>query len=102
MHRTAKFRRLLFILLLFLLVIPGCGSKRPLLSQPVQTLSCVETTSAPTILPHESGKFLICWTDYEKDATCLRVIDIAADKITASYDLPGYWEIQGGPFADGS
>lgn len=102
MHRTAKFRRSLFILLLFLLVISGCGSKRPLLSQPVQTLSCVETTSAPTILPHESGKFLICWTDYEKDATCLRVIDIAADKITASYDLPGYWEIQGGPFADGS
>ena len=102
MRHNAKFRNFLCVALLFLLFIPGCAIKKPLLSRPIQPLDCIEAAYAPIILPHEDGKMLACWTDYEENKTYLRVIDIGADKVIAFRDLPGSWSVQGGPFTDGS
>ena len=88
--------------LCLLLALSGCGGEKPLLDQPIKTLTCVEPTALPTLVPLGDGRVLAGWVDYENEMTHLSVVDVAADKELAAQTLEGCWELQTEQFSDGS
>ena len=92
----------LVLALCLLLTLAGCGGKKPLLEQPIQSLTCVQPVSFPTMISRGGGQALIGWTDYEENVTHLSVIDIAKDRETASRQLEGCWDLQAETFTDGT
>ena len=88
--------------LCLLLALAGCGGEKPLLDQPIKTLTCVEPTALPTLVPLGDGRVLAGWVDYENEMTHLSVVDVAADKELAAQTLEGCWELQTEQFTDGS
>ena len=88
--------------LCLLLALSGCGGEKPLLDQPIKTLTCVEPTALPTLVPLGDGRVLAGWVDYENEMTHLSVVDVAADKELAAQTLEGCWELQTEQFTDGS
>ncbi len=88
--------------LCLVLALAGCGGEKPLLDQPIKTLSCVEPSALPTIVPMDGGRVLAGWVDYDKETTSLAVLDVAQDQSIASRELEGCWELQTERFTDGS
>ena len=88
--------------LCLLLALAGCGGEKPLLDQPIKTLTCVEPAALPTLVPLSGGRVLAGWVDYERETTYLSVVDVAADKELAAQTLEGCWELQSEQFSDGS
>lgn len=88
--------------LCLLLALAGCGGEKPLLDQPIKTLTCVEPTALPILVPLSGGRVLAGWVDYEREMTYLSVVDVAADKELAAQTLEGCWELQSEQFTDGS
>ena len=88
--------------LCLLLALSGCGGEKPLLEQPIKTLTCVEPTALPTLVPLGDGRVLAGWVDYENEMTHLSVVDVAADKELAAQTLEGCWELQTEQFTAGS
>ena len=41
---------------LSMLALSGCGGEKPLLDQPIKTLTCVEPTALPTLVPLGDGR----------------------------------------------
>ena len=87
--------------LCLLLTLAGCGGEKPLLDQPIQTLSCVEPGALATVVPMGQGQVLAGWVDYDREVTTLTIVDVARDQVTASRELEGCWELQGTRFTDG-
>ena len=100
--RKSHFLAPLVLALCLLLTLAGCGGKKPLLEQPIQSLTCVQPVSFPTMISRGGGQALIGWTDYEENVTHLSVIDIAKDRETASRQLEGCWDLQAETFTDGT
>ena len=88
--------------LCLLLALSGCGGEKPLLDQPIKTLTCVEPTALPTLVPLGDGRVLAGWVDYENEMTHLSVVDVVADKELAAQTLEGCWELQTEQLTDGS
>lgn len=87
--------------LCLVLTLAGCGGEKPLLDQPVKTLSCVQSAAMPTLLPLGDGRVLAGWVDYDRAITSLAVVDIATDRTVTSRELEGCWELQEQQFSDG-
>lgn len=87
--------------LCLVLTLAGCGGEKPLLDQPVKTLSCVQSAAMPTLLPLGDGRVLAGWVDYDRAITSLAVVDVAADRTVTSRELEGCWELQEQQFSDG-
>lgn len=88
--------------LCLVLTLAGCGGEKPLLDQPVKTLSCVQSAAMPTLLPPlGDGRVLAGWVDYDRAITSLAVVDIATDRTVTSRELEGCWELQEQQFSDG-
>lgn len=87
--------------LCLVLTLAGCGGEKPLLDQPVKTLSCVQSAAMPTLLPLGDGRVLAGWGDYDRAITSLAVVDIATDRTVTSRELEGCWELQEQQFSDG-
>lgn len=87
--------------LCLVLTLAGCGGEKPLLDQPVKTLSCVQSAAMPTLLPLGDGRVLAGWVDYDRAITSLAVLDIATDRTVTSRELEGCWELQEQQFSDG-
>ena len=91
----------LLVALCLVLTLAGCGGEKPLLDQPVKTLSCVQSAAMPTLLPLGDGRVLAGWVDYDRAITSLAVVDIATDRTVTSRELEGCWELQEQQFSDG-
>lgn len=87
--------------LCLVLTLAGCGGEKPLLDQPVKTLSCVQSAAMPTLLPLGDGRVLAGWVDYDRAITSLAVVDVATDRTVTSRELEGCWELQEQQFSDG-
>lgn len=87
--------------LCLVLTLAGCGGEKPLLDQPVKTLSCVQSAAMPTLLPLGDGRVMAGWVDYDRQLTSLAVVDIATDRTVTSRELEGCWELQEQQFSDG-
>lgn len=87
--------------LCLVLTLAGCGGEKPLLDQPVKTLSCVQSAAVPTLLPLGDGRVLAGWVDYDRAITSLAVVDVATDRTVTSRELEGCWELQEQQFSDG-
>ena len=87
--------------LCLVLTLAGCGGEKPLLDQPVKTLSCVQSAAMPTLLPLGNGRVLAGWVDYDRAITSLAVVDIATDRTVTSRELEGCWELQEQQLSDG-
>jgi len=87
--------------LCLVLTLAGCGGGKPLLDQPVKTLSCVQSAAMPTLLPLGDGRVLAGWVDYDRAITSLAVVDVATDRTVTSRELEGCWELQEQQFSDG-
>ena len=87
--------------LCLVLTLAGCGGEKPLLAQPVKTLSCVQSAAMPTLLPLGDGRVLAGWVDYDRAITSLAVVDVATDRTVTSRELEGCWELQEQQFSDG-
>ena len=87
--------------LCLVLTLAGCGGEKPLLDQPVKTLSCVQSAAMPTLLPLGDGRVLAGWVDYDRQLTSLAVVDIATDRTVSYRELEGCWELQEQQFSDG-
>lgn len=87
--------------LCLVLTLAGCGGEKPLLDQPVRTLSCVQSAAMPTLLPLGDGRVLAGWVDYDRAITSLAVVDVATDRTVTSRELEGCWELQEQQFSDG-
>ena len=87
--------------LCLVLTLAGCGGEKPLLDQPVKTLSCVQSAAMPTLLPLGDGRVMAGWVDYDLQLTSLAVVDIATDRTVTSRELEGCWELQEQQFSDG-
>ena len=83
------------------LTLAGCGGEKPLLDQPVKTLSCVQSAAMPTLLPLGDGRVMAGWVDYDRQLTSLAVVDVATDRTVTSRELEGCWELQEQQFSDG-
>ena len=79
--------------LCLLLALSGCGGEKPLLDQPIKTLTCVEPTALPTLVPLGDGRVLAGWVVYEKVMTHLSVVDVAADNELGAQTLEGCWDL---------
>lgn len=87
--------------LCLVLTLAGCGGEKPLLDQPVKTLSCVQSAAMPTLLPLGDGRVLAGWVDYDRAITSLAVVDVATDRTVSYRELEGCWELQEQQFSDG-
>ena len=87
--------------LCLVLTLAGCGGEKPLLDQPVKTLSCVQSAAMPTLLPLGDGRVMAGWVDYDLQLTSLAVVDVATDRTVTSRELEGCWELQEQQFSDG-
>lgn len=87
--------------LCLVLTLAGCGGEKPLLDQPVKTLSCVQSAAMPTLLPLGDGRVMAGWVDYDRAITSLAVVDVATDRTVTSRELEGCWELQEQQFSDG-
>ena len=87
--------------LCLVLTLAGCGGEKPLLDQPVKTLSCVQSAAMPTLLPLGDGRVMAGWVDYDRQLTSLAVVDVATDRTVTSRELEGCWELQEQQFSDG-
>lgn len=87
--------------LCLVLTLAGCGGEKPLLDQPVKTLSCVQSAAMPTLLPLGDGRVMAGWVDYDRQLTSLAVVDIATDRTVSYRELEGCWELQEQQFSDG-
>ena len=87
--------------LCLVLTLAGCGGEKPLLDQPVKTLSCVQSAAMPTLLPLGDGRVMAGWVDYDQQLTSLAVVDIATDRTVSYRELEGCWELQEQQFSDG-
>lgn len=87
--------------LCLVLTLASCGGEKPLLDQPVKTLSCVQSAAMPTLLPLGDGRVLAGWVDYDRAITSLAVVDVATDRTVTSRELEGCWELQEQQFSDG-
>lgn len=87
--------------LCLVLTLAGCGGEKPLLDQPVKTLSCVQSAAMPMLLPLGDGRVLAGWVDYDRAITSLAVVDVATDRTVTSRELEGCWELQEQQFSDG-
>ena len=87
--------------LCLVLTLAGCGGEKPLLDQPVKTLSCVQSAAMPTLLPLGDGRVLAGWVDYDRAITSLAVVDVATERTVTSRELEGCWELQEQQFSDG-
>ena len=87
--------------LCLVLTLAGCGGEKPLLDQPVKTLSCVQSAAMPTLLPLGDGRVMAGWVDYDRQLTSLAVVDVATDRTVTSRELEGCWELQEQQFRDG-
>lgn len=87
--------------LCLVLTLADCGGEKPLLDQPVKTLSCVQSAAMPTLLPLGDGRVLAGWVDYDRAITSLAVVDVATDRTVTSRELEGCWELQEQQFSDG-
>lgn len=87
--------------LCLVLTLASCGGEKPLLDQPVKTLSCVQSAAMPTLLPLGDGRVLAGWVDYDRAITSLVVVDVATDRTVTSRELEGCWELQEQQFSDG-
>ena len=87
--------------LCLVLTLAGCGGEKPLLDQPVKTLSCVQSAAMSTLLPLGDGRVLAGWVDYDRAITSLAVVDVATDRTVTSRELEGCWELQEQQFSDG-
>ena len=87
--------------LCLVLTLAGCGGEKPLLDQPVKTLSCVQSAAMPTLLPLGDGRVLAGWVDYDRAITSLAVVDVATDRTVTSRELEDCWELQEQQFSDG-
>lgn len=87
--------------LCLVLTLAGCGGEKPLLDQPVKTLSCVQSAAMPTLLSLGDGRVLAGWVDYDRAITSLAVVDVATDRTVTSRELEGCWELQEQQFSDG-
>ena len=82
--------------LCLVLTLAGCGGEKPLLDQPVKTLSCVQSAAMPTLLPLGDGRVMAGWVDYDRAIT-----SVATDRTVTSRELEGCWELQEQQFSDG-
>lgn len=87
--------------LCLVLTLASCGGEKPLLDQPVKTLSCVQSAAMPTLLPLGDGRVLAGWVDYDRAITSLAVVDVATDRTVSYRELEGCWELQERQFSDG-
>ena len=87
--------------LCLVLTLAGCGGEKPLLDQPVKTLSCVQSAAMPTLFPLGDGRVMAGWVDYDLQLTSLAVVDVATDRTVTSRELEGCWELQEQQFSDG-
>ena len=58
--------------LCLLLALSGCGGEKPLLDQPIKTLTCVEPTALPTLVPLGDGRVLAGWVLIPLCSTIIR------------------------------
>ena len=101
MRKLTRLFALMLALTTLCLTLAGCGGEKPLLDQPVKTLSCVQSAAMPTLLPLGDGRVLAGWVDYDRAITSLAVVDIATDRTVTSRELEGCWELQEQQFSDG-
>lgn len=98
-----KTKKLILILLALCLLLAGCGNEQqsPQSREPVRALQCIQPSALSGIYPVGGVRVAVCWADYEKEKTSLRIVDVNADTAVCTADLGGTWSLKEQTFADG-
>lgn len=97
-----KVKKCLVAILALCLLLTGCGNgQQPGSREPVRALQCIRPGALSGIFPVGGARVAVCWADYEKEETFLRIVDADADTIVCTADLEGTWSLKEQSLADG-
>lgn len=97
-----KIKRCFLTFLALCLLLAGCGNGlQPRSREPVRALQSIRPSALSGIFPAGGARVAVCWADYEKEETFLRIVDVNADAVVRTADLEGTWSLKEQSFADG-
>lgn len=92
-----KHKRVFALLLAAIMLLSGCGISTP---EPpaAELIGCVGDLPASLMLADAGGKLIVC-AQYD-GRTGLTAVDVDADTVTATRELPGWYELSAQRFDD--
>ena len=94
-------RRVLLLLVLFIVFLSACGTQEEKEPQAIRELMCTQPTVVPGMKSIGEGRIALCQIDYETEVTTVQVVGIQEDSVENELVMEGEWELCKQSFSDG-